>query len=111
MSDRLLAIISTAERGKAQTGLMYSLNALKHGWMEDVKLFFFGPAQALLLEDEQLQQWVKEFQALEEPVTACKFIADNEGTDKQIAELGVDVQYVGTMISDLIKQGYTPMVW
>ena len=41
MNDRVVVIISTADRGKAQTGAMFAVNGLKHGWLADVKLFFF----------------------------------------------------------------------
>jgi hypothetical protein len=48
VSDRIIAIISTGEAGKARTGTKYAINALKNGSLEDVKLFFFGPAEKLL---------------------------------------------------------------
>jgi hypothetical protein len=48
---------------------------------------------------------------MEETAVACKFIAQRDGTDERIAALGVQVEYVGKMISDLIKDGYVPMVW
>jgi hypothetical protein len=54
---------------------------------------------------------LKEFQLMEESVVACRFIADRDGTSQGIAALGVRVEFVGKMISDLIKYGYTPMVW
>jgi len=111
VSDRIIAIISTGEPGKARTGAMYAVNALKHGWLEDVKMFFFGPAEELLLTDPELQQFLREYQAMEETAVACKVIAQRDGTDERIAALGVQVEYVGKMISDLIKDGYVPMVW
>lgn len=113
MSDKIIAIISTSEAGKARTGVMYALNSLKHGWLEDVKIFFFGPAEQLLLEDKEIQNMVKEFQLMEENAVACKFIADRDGLSEKITDLDMDIQveYVGKMISDYVKQGYTPMVW
>jgi len=111
MSDRIVAIISSSEPGKARTGAMYAVNALKHGWLEEVKLFFFGPAEELLLRDEELQRLLREYQAMEETAVACKFIADRDGTAAGIAGLDVQVEYVGKMISDLVKAGYVPMVW
>lgn len=111
MSDKVVVIIGTGESEKARTGAMYAINALKHGWMEEVKLIFFGPGEKLLLEDEVLQAFVRDYQAMEETVIACKFIADRDGLDEGISQLGVQVIYVGQLISDLIKEGYTPMVW
>lgn len=111
MEGRLVVIISTSDAEKARTGTMYALNALKFGWMQEVKIFFFGPAQELLLEDPELQNYVKEYQAQEESAVACKFISDRDKKSDQIRELGIKVEYVGKMISDLINDGYIPMVW
>ena len=111
MTDKLLVIISTAEAEVARTGMMYAVNALKNLWMADIKIFFFGPAQELLTRDTELQRLLKEYQAHEETAVACKFIADRDHTAGPTSELGVQVAYVGTMISDLIREGYVPMVW
>ena len=111
MADKVLVVVGTAERAKAQAGTMYAVNALKHGWMEDVRLMFFGPAETLLLDDEDLQELVREYQRHEGTPVACKFLADREGTSSSLAELGLDVAYVGPLISELIRDGYAPMVW
>lgn len=111
MSAKVLVIIGTAERAKAQTGMMYAVNTAKYGWLDDVKLIFFGPSENLLLEDEDMQELLREFHRHEKTAVACKFLADRDGTDAGLNDLGVDVSYVGEMISQLIKDGYTPMVW
>jgi len=111
MPGKLVVIISTADAKKARTGAMYAVNALKFGWMEEVKIFFFGPAQDLLLEDSQLQEYLKEYQTMEESAVACKYISDKDKTSRKICELGIKVEYVGKMISDYINEGYIPMVW
>ena len=111
MVGKLVVVISTSNEEKARTAAMYAINALKYGWMEEVKIFFFGPAQNLLLEDIELQKYMKEYEAMEESAVACKYISDRDQKSKQICELGIKVEYVGKMISDLINDGYTPMVW
>lgn len=111
MTDKVLVIISSADPGKARTGILYATNALTYGWLEDVKLIFFGPAEKLLLTDLDLQKALQHYQETDETVVACKFIADQDETSAGIAALGVQIEYVGAMISNLIKQGYAPMVW
>lgn len=111
MRDKVLVILSSGDAGKARTGAMYAVNALKHGWLEEVKLVLFGPAEELLLRDEVLQGFVRDYQAMEEQAVACKFIADRDGTAEGIAALDVQVEYVGKLVSDLIQEGYIPMVW
>ena len=56
MSDKVLVIISTSDAGKALTGIAYATNTLKNGWLEDVKLMVFGPAEQLVLTNAALQQ-------------------------------------------------------
>ena len=111
MNDKVLVILSSGEAEKARTGAMYAVNAVKQGWMEKVELYLFGPAQNLLIHDEPLQQFVNEFRALEGKPVACKFLADRDGISDKTADLGIDIEYVGAPISDLIKEGYIPMVW
>lgn len=111
MSNKIIAIISTGEAGKARTGFAFALNALKKEWLEDVKIFVFGPAEELLLRDAELQNMLKEYQLMEGTVVACKAIAERDGISARIAALGVPVEFVGKLISDLIKDDYTPMVW
>ncbi|MCD4715775.1 MAG: hypothetical protein K8R45_03415 [Desulfobacterales bacterium] len=110
MSSKLLVIIATGENEKALTGLMYASRTLSEGWMDEVKVVFFGPSERLLVEDEVIAKTVKEFGAVETPI-ACKFISDRDGISEKIEALGVNVDYVGTIISNFIKDGYVPMVF
>ena len=110
MSDKALVIISTGEVEKAKTGLMWVQNAMIYGWMEDVKVIFFGPSQNLVLQDETVRKMAKEIAEKEKPVF-CRFISDRDGNSDQLVEIGMRVKYVGPMIADFIKSGYVPMVF
>ncbi len=110
MESKVLIVLSTAEKAKALTGVLYATNALRHHWLGDVKLCFFGPFESLLAEDEEVQERVAQLVGHQVPV-ACKFIADNHGISDKLTALGVDVQYVGQIVSDYIKDGYIPMVF
>ena len=93
--DRLVVIIGTGELGKAEAGLMYATNALKHGWMKDVRLFFFGPAEKLLLEDPDLQELLIQYHAQDRQAVACRFLSDRDGSSDGLTEFGVDVSMWG----------------
>lgn len=110
MSDKALVIISTGEAEKALTGLMWAQNAMRYEWMADVKVIFFGPAQNLVLTDERVKKMAVEIAEVEKPVF-CRFLSDRDGNTGQIREIGMEVKYVGPIISDLIKQGYAPLVF
>ncbi|MFX1521232.1 MAG: hypothetical protein ACFFCD_15065 [Promethearchaeota archaeon] len=110
MNSKLLIIIATGNKEKALAGLMYARNAMKRGWMEDVKVVFFGPSERLIIQDAQVLTEVQDITESEEPL-ACKAISDREGISEDLKKFGVKVEYVGSIISDLIKDGYLPMVW
>lgn len=107
---KLLVLISTAEKEKALTGLLYSVNALKRNWYEDVKVYFMGPIEKLITEDKDIQD---KMQALFEfkPPFACKAVSDKENISSELEKLGYQLEYIGQSISDDINNGYIPMVF
>lgn len=110
-NNKVLVIISTPDPDKARTGMMYAVNALQQGWMEDVQLYFFGPSEQMILKNPELQGLLTEFQASGKQAVACSFIADEENINNDVAALGIDVTPVGSRISALIREGYIPMIW
>ena len=111
MTDKVLVIISSSDAEKVRTGMMYAVNSMRQAWLSDVKLIIFGPAQALLLKDRDLQERVALFQKIAGKAVACSYIADRDGIAVGTRALGIEVEPVGALISDYIKQGYVPMVW
>ncbi len=110
MSSKLLVIVATSDKEKAQTALMYANNAIKRGWLDDVKVVYFGPSEKLVVEDPIISDQARVIAEAGGSI-ACKYISDRDGVSEKFEELGVQVEYVGSIISDLIKDGYTPMVW
>lgn len=110
VSTKLLVVIATGDREKALTALMYARNALKREWLDDVKVVFFGPSERLLATDEEVAARAREIASYGGSF-ACKAISDREAISNEIEGLGVQVEYVGTIISEFIKSGYVPMVW
>lgn len=110
MTSKVLVIIATGEKEKAITGLMYAKNAAKNNWLDDLKVVFFGPSEKLITEDKEIAEYALEIADLCETM-ACKYISDKEDISDEIKEKGVKIEYVGSIISDFIKEGYVPMVW
>lgn len=110
MSSKVMVIISTAEKAKALTGIMYAVNAQKHKWVDDIKVIFFGPFENLLCEDEEVIKAASNLLDYETPI-ACKFLSDRDGISDKLEKLGVNVDYVGTIISGFIAEGYAPMLF
>lgn len=110
MSGKVLVIIATGEKEKAAAGLLYAGNALKYNWLEDVKVFLFGPAEKLLAKDPELQELMALVVKYQAPV-ACKAISDKLDISPTLEGLGYKVDYIGSLVSGYIGEGYAPMVF
>jgi len=110
MASKVMVIISTGEKEKAFTGIMYAVNAQKNKWIDDVKVIFFGPFEDLICQDQEVADIASQLLDYETPV-ACKRLSDNAGISGKLKEIGYNVEYVGTIISDHIKEGYVPLVF
>jgi hypothetical protein len=82
---------------------MYTANAKKHGWWEDVTMLVWGPSQKLLTESEVLQEKLAETLDVGVRVVACKACADSYPVTEQLEDLGVEVFYTGEFLTDWIK--------
>jgi len=107
---KVMVIVSTAEKDKALTGIMYAVNARKYKSVEDLKVIFFGPFENLLCEDEEVVAAASRLLDHETPI-ACKFLSDRDGISEKLEKMGVTVDYVGALISGYIAEGYVPMVF
>ena len=110
MASKIMVIISTAEKEKALTGIMYAVNSQKNKWVDDVKVVFFGPFENLICEDDDIITAASQLLEYETPI-ACKFLSDRDEISGKLEDLGYKVDYVGSMISAFIEEGYIPMVF
>lgn len=110
MASKVMVIISTAEKAKALTGIMYAVNAQKNKWIDDVKVIFFGPFENLICEDDEVVNAASQLLDYETPI-ACKFLSDRDDVSAKLENLGYTVDYVGSMISAFVEDGYIPMIF
>jgi len=110
MAKKLLVIVSTGDKEKALTALMFTRNALKNKRFEDVKVVYFGPVETLMTRDSEVADAAIDVASMGESI-ACKAVSDRQNISDQIARMGVRIEYVGSIISDYINSGYVPMVW
>jgi len=108
----LLVIWSSADREVALHNVfMYTHNAQKHGWWEEIRLLLWGPSDKLLAEDEELQERVKAMLADGVDVIACKACADIYGVSGALESLGVKVFYVGQALTEMLKAGWATLTY
>jgi hypothetical protein len=79
-------------------------------WIDDVKVIFFGPFENLICEDDEVVNAASQLLDYETPI-ACKFLSDCDDISAKLENLGYTVDYVGSMISALVEDGYIPMIF
>jgi hypothetical protein len=108
VSDSRLAVIwSSGDPEVAhRVCFMYTENAKKQKWFEEVTLIVWGPSARLLAGDKDLQAKIKTMIDNGVKVQACLACADSYGVTDRLRTLGIDVKYMGKPLTDLIKQGW-----
>jgi len=110
MPSKVFALVCSGDREVAlEVGLVYPLNAAKKGWMDEVKVIFFGPSEKVVASDVEVQARVKEILKQGVEVLACKWCADRMGITEKLEAVGIKVEYVGSIISDLLKEGWASL--
>lgn len=106
-SNNLVVLWTSGDPDVAEKmGFMYTYNAKKQGWFEDVVLIVWGPSAKLLSENEMLQDYVKKMLDAGVKVEACMACARMYGVEKKLAELGIEVKGMGIPLSDYLKDGW-----
>lgn len=82
---------------------MYSINAIKQNWWDEVEVIIWGGSAKLVGEDPQIQAEVIEMQHAGVKVKACQACADSFGVSDVIRKLGVEVDYMGEPLTKILK--------
>ncbi|WP_041720478.1 DsrE family protein [Pseudodesulfovibrio piezophilus] len=91
--------------------LMYAHNALLKEWWGRVRLIIWGPSAKLVSEDEDIQAKLKEMKADGVEIWACRACADNYGVTASLEALDLNVVYVGTPVTEMIKDGWKQLTF
>ena len=107
-ADKLVVLWTSGDRDVAlKMVFMYTYNAStpRFGWWKDITLIVWGPSSKLLSEDKELQDYVKKMKKAGIRLEACKACADMYGVSDKLAALGIDVKYMGDVLTNYIKEG------
>lgn len=85
---------------------MYTYNAKKQGWFDEVVLIIWGPSAKLAAENEMIREYIKKMQDAGVKTEACLYCAKMYEVDEKLAELGVDVKGMGVPLSEYLKDGW-----
>jgi hypothetical protein len=112
VATKVFVILSTADREVAlEAGLIYPLNAAKNKWMDEVKVIFFGPSEKLAAFDSDIQGRIKELKESGVEVLACVWCAKRMNIVKNLEDTGIKVIGVGSIISQLLKDGWASLTF
>ena len=82
---------------------MYTLNAKRQGWFDEVTLIVWGPSSKLLTENTELQEAVAGMAEVGVELVACKACADSYGVSGALEALGIEVKYMGQPLTEMLK--------
>lgn len=102
--DKLAVLWTTSEREVAlKMVFMYIRNAQKNGWWDVVRLIVWGPSAELLANDEELKIYIGEMLENNIEIAACKACTDRYGVSEILAEIGIEVLFIGEPFTDMLK--------
>ncbi len=110
--SKLLVVWTSGDKEVAMKMVfMYTYNAKKQGWFDEVQFLIWGPSSKLLSEDAELQDYLKKMKNVGVDLTACIVCANMYGVTDKLKELGVDVKGMGLPLTDRLKTGWTTITF
>ena len=104
--DQLLIVWTSGDPEVAHKMVfMYAYNARKNGWWKQVTLLVWGPSAKLSSENSGIQESLRKMKEQGVELLACKGCADQYGISQKLIDLGIEVKYTGTYLTDVIKSG------
>lgn len=105
-NERLVVLWTSGDRDAAlKMVFMFTKNAKKRGWWEDITLIVWGPSALLLSVDPELQDYVREMMDLGVVVEACVTCAEMYGVVDSLSGPGIDVKKMGEPLTGYMKEG------
>jgi len=106
-NSKLAVIWSSGDPEVAQkVCFMYTLNAKKQGWFDDVVLIVWGPSAKLLAENEDLQADIQKMMEAGVVVEACITCANMYNVASDLKDLDIDVRPMGVPLTNYLKEGW-----
>ncbi|GBU08092.1 hypothetical protein AwDysgo_14230 [Bacteroidales bacterium] len=106
-SDKLVVVWTNDNPEQANSVIfMYTHNAKKQGWFNDVTLIIWGASAKLTLNDEKIQAYIEKMKADGVKIEACIACAKMYDAVDKFRELGYDVKGMGVPLTSYLKGGY-----
>jgi hypothetical protein len=106
-SDTLVVLWTSGDIEVAEkVCFMYTQNAKKNQWFNEVILIVWGPSSRLLTENESLQKRIKAMKNDGVILQACIACADMYGVTEKLKSLGIEVKGMGKPLTNYLKSNY-----
>ncbi|MBT8398301.1 MAG: DsrE family protein [Gemmatimonadetes bacterium] len=103
-SSRLAVLWTSGDPEVAtKVAFMYTLNAKRQGWFDEVTLIVWGPSSKLLSGNTELQEAIQGMADAGVEVVACKACADSYGVSDALSAIGIEVKYMGVPLTEMLK--------
>jgi hypothetical protein len=103
-NDKLVVLWTSGDREVAlKMVFMYVFNSKLKGWWKDITLIVWGPSSKLLSEDEELQNYIQKIKESGVELLACKACTDEYGVSQALQQIGVEVKYMGSPLTEYLK--------
>ena len=110
--SKLLVVWTSGDRDVAlKMVYMYTYNAKRNGWWDEIRFLVWGPSSKLLSEDAELQEYIKKMGEEGIELLACKACSDAYGVSEKLEALGIEVKYTGAPLTEMLKSDWTTVTF
>ena len=106
-SDKLVVVWTSDNLELAKSMVfMYTTNAKRFNWFNDVTLIIWGPSAKFAAENEEVRKELAQMKEAGVKIEACIACAKMFGVDNTLTQLGFDVKAMGPVLTNYLKQNY-----
>ncbi len=110
--SKLLVVLTSGDREVAlKMVFMYTYNAKKNGWWDEVQLLVWGPSSRIIPGDDEMKEALKNMKEVGVQLTACKACANSYGVSEALEKLGITVKYMGKPLTEMLKSEWTTITF
>lgn len=107
-SDTLIVLWTSGDPDVAlKMVFMYAGTSARVKWWSHVRLIVWGPSAKISAENTEIQEGIAKMLENGVVVDACKACADDYGVSDTLTSLGIDVKYMGKLLTQYLKGNYT----
>jgi hypothetical protein len=85
--------------------LMYTYNAKKYGWWDDITFVIWGPSAKLVSADKDIRDYIAKMRDDGIKIEACLACTDKYGVTDLLKSMAIDVKYMGKVLTEYVKTG------